>query len=334
MLLIVSYDTTKLMTKPPFKLTPRILNLVSQIHETLGELKTSILIKPSVKLRKENKIKTVKHSLAIEGNELSEEQITALLEKKKVSGPKKQIQEVVNALNLYEKLHDFNPLIEKDLLKAHTHLMKNLMLEPGKYRSKNVGVLKGSKISRVAPQAKFVPELMKNLFVFLKSEGDMPTLIKGCIFHYELKFIHPFEDGNGRMGRLWQQLILMKHSPIFEFVSVETLIHQKQQTYYKVLEACDKAGDSTLYIEFSLEVIRDVLKEFKSEYRPARGTSLDRITAALELFGTNEFTRKEYLNLHKNVSTATGSRDLAEAVENGLILRNGEKSLAVYKRSP
>lgn len=319
------------MHNPPFKLTPKILNLVSEIQETLGELKSTILIKPSVKLRKENKIKTVRHSLAIEGNVLSEDQITALVDKRKVIGPKKQIQEVVNALSLYESLNELGPFNGRDLLKAHALLMKNLGIEEGKYRSRNVGILKGSKIGHVAPQAKIVPELMKNLFGFLKTKNDIPNLIKGCIFHYELEFIHPFEDGNGRMGRLWQQLILMKHSPIFEFVSVETLIHQKQETYYKVLEACDKAGDSTLFIEFSLEIIREALNEFKEKFRPAKATGKTRITAALEHFGKAEFTRKDYLNFHKNISSATASRDLAEAFEDGLVHRKGEKALAVYK---
>src|SRR5207253_7112889 len=195
------------MYKPPFQITSKVLGLSSQIQEIIGELKTYSLAKPSVKLRKENKIRTIHHSLAIEGNSLSEEQVTALLEKKRVLGPKNQILEVMNALELYDILAKFDPAKERDLLKAHGLLLNGLVKEAGKYRSTAVGIFKGTKVSHMAPSAKQVPKLMGDLFTFLTKDSETPWLIKACVFHYELEFIHPFEDGNGRMGRLWQQLL-------------------------------------------------------------------------------------------------------------------------------
>ncbi len=319
------------MYKPPFQITPQILSLSSQIQEILGELKSTALVRPSIKLRKENKIRTIHHSLAIEGNTLTEDQITAILDNKKVIGPNKQIHEVLNALELYDMMSTLEPTREKDLLKAHAYLMKGLIHDEGKYRTKNVGILKGKKISHVAPQAKMVPSLMKNLFEFLKAKNEIPYLIKACIFHYELEFIHPFEDGNGRMGRFWQQIILMNHSPIFEYISVESLIHKEQKRYYRVLEICDKAGHSTAFIEFSLSLILKTLIDFKSQFRPAKVNGSDRMEIAQNFFGTKPFSRKEYLNLHKDISTATASRDLAFGVEEGILNKEGDKALASYR---
>jgi cell filamentation protein, protein adenylyltransferase len=320
------------MPKPPFSISSKVLNLNSQILELIGELKSLALVKPPLKLRKENKIKTIHHSLAIEGNSLTEEQVSTLLEKKRVLGPKNQILEVVNALEVYDIFPKLDASKEKDLLKAHGLLMKGLVKTVGKYRSTAVGILKGTKVSHMAPPAKRVGELMTDLFGFLNTDKETPWLIKACVFHYELEFIHPFEDGNGRMGRLWQQLLLMKQSPIFEFVSVETLIHKKQKEYYKTLEHCDASGDSTAFVEFSLELILESLREFQQEMPSAKPRSPDRMDYALEHFGGREFTRKEYLQLHKALSTATASRDLAEAVADGILKKTGDKALARYRR--
>ena len=320
------------MYKPPFHITSKVLSDISEIQEILGELKSYTLIKPSVKLRKENKIKTIHHSLAIEGNTLTPEQITALLEKKRVLGPKNQILEVTNALELYDRMGEFNPLKERDLLKAHGILLRGLKKNAGKYRSGNVGVFKGTKVSHVAPPAKQVSLLMADLFTFIAKDKETHGLIKACVFHYELEFIHPFEDGNGRMGRLWQQLLLMKHSPLFEFIAVETLIHEKQNKYYKILEQCDLDGDSTAFIEFSLELILKSLKDFLTTFRPSKPKKSDRIKFSLEHFGDSEFSRQEYLQLHKGLSTATASRDLAQAVAEKSLKKSGEQALTTYKR--
>ncbi|UXR65349.1 Fic family protein [Bdellovibrio bacteriovorus] len=273
------------------------------------------------------------HSLAIEGNELSEEQITAILENKRVLGPEKQIMEVQNALKVYDSLMAFNPTQEKHLLKAHKLLMQGLFKNAGKYRTGQVGILKGTKVSHVAPPAKNVPHLMGELFSFLQKDHEISVIIKACVFHYELEFIHPFEDGNGRMGRLWQQLLLMKHSPVFEYISTETLIHKKQMQYYSALEKSDKAGDSTAFLEFSLEVILAALNNFKANQRPPKASVRDRIHYALEHFGESSFSRKIYMELFPEISTATASRDLALAVREQKVTITGEKAEATYKAS-
>lgn len=318
------------MKRPPFQITSEILRAVAEIQSSLGELRASSIKKPSVKLRKENKIKTIHHSLAIEGNTLSEEQVTALLEKKRVLGPKKQILEVQNAIQIYETLESLNPLKEKDLLKAHKVLMKDLMERPGIYRSQAVGIFKKGKVSKIAPPAKQVPHLMADLFSFLNEDLETLPLIKACVFHYELELIHPFLDGNGRMGRIWQQALLMQVSPIFEYLPVETMIHRKQKLYYQALEKSDANGDSTAFIEFSLQMIMATLEEFSNAFSADKPKADDRIHFALEYFGDRQFSRKDYRTLFKGLSTATASRDLAQAVKDKKLKITGTKATAVY----
>ncbi|MEK6773086.1 MAG: Fic family protein [Bdellovibrionota bacterium] len=320
------------MERPPYQITTFILNKIAEIQELLGEIKTFSIKKPSIKLRKENKIKTIHHSLAIEGNSLTEEQITALLENKRILGPKKQILEVENAIRTYDKLATLDPSNERDFLKAHKILMDGLVEKPGVYRHSAVGIFKGSQVTRMAPSEKIVPRLMSNLFNFIKEDKETHELLKACLFHYELEFIHPFLDGNGRMGRLWQQRILMKLSPSFEYLPVETLIHKNQKKYYKALETSDKNGDSTVFLEFSLEMILLSLKEFMNKISFNKLKAVDRIDYALEHFGENKFSRKEYRQLYMGLSTASASRDLALAVSEKKLKIFGTKALAVYKR--
>ena len=188
--------------KPPYEITSSILKLITSISEKIGEVNANLLNKPSPKLRKQNRIKTIHSSLKIEGNTLTEEQITALLENKKVIGPKKDVLEVLNAIKIYENLEEFKPSNEKSFLKAHKSLMVGLIENAGKYRNQSVGIVIGSKVEHLAPPFRNVPYLMKDLFKYLK-QSDEIELIKSCVFHYEMEFIHPFLDGNGRMGRLW-----------------------------------------------------------------------------------------------------------------------------------
>lgn len=321
------------MEKPPYTITPKILHLVSEIQSLLGESKHLTVKKPPVKLRKENKIKTIHHSLAIEGNSLTEEQISFIIEGKSVLGPKNQILEVKNAIQIYELINDLNPLNESEFLRAHKILMTGLLENAGRYRSQAVGIFKDGKVSKMAPSAKQIYGLMKNLFLFVKIDKETLPLVKACIFHYELEFIHPFEDGNGRIGRLWQQLLLMRASPVFEYLPIESLIHQYQKKYYHALEQSDAKGESTDFIEFSLEMILKSLKEFSGELLSSKPNSNDRIELAIENFKDLKFTRKDYMILHKEISTATASRDLAQAVKKGRLKIKGTKSKAVYHRT-
>ncbi|RTY91503.1 Fic family protein [Flavobacterium sp. RSP46] len=297
--------------KPPYDITSNILKLIRSISEKIGEVNATYLNKQSPQLRKQNRIKTIHSSLQIEGNTLTEEQITALIENKKVMGPEKDVLEVINAINVYEKLKDFNFSSDKSFLKAHQELMKGLIDSAGKYRKQAVGIVKGTKVEHIAPPHENVPYLMKDLFEYLMDSEEL-TLIKSCVFHYEMEFIHPFLDGNGRMGRLWQTLILRSEYPVFEFLPFETLISQSQNEYYKALALSDKVGKSTLFIEYMLGVIDESLKNLLN-YNNRILRDIDRLDHFITL-GLKEFTRKEYMNIFKDISSATASRDLKKGV--------------------
>mgnify|MGYP002619727216 CR=1 FL=1 len=316
--------------KPPYDITTKILRLITSVSEKIGEISANLIDRPSPQLRKQNKIKTIHSSLRIEGNTLTEEQVTALIENKKVIGPKKDIIEVLNANKVYDSLATFNPVSSKSFLHAHKILMNELIVKPGKYRSQGVGIFQGKKVAHLASPAKNVPFLMDDLFTYLKNEDEL-TLIKSCVFHYEMEFIHPFMDGNGRMGRLWQTVILMKEYPVFEFLPFETLISQTQQDYYDALAQSDKAGKSTLFIEYMLGVIDKSLNELLSfNNRVFKDT--DRLNYFLAL-KKEDFTRKDYMGVFKDISSATASRDLKKGVELNLFYKTGHKNRTVYKIS-
>ena len=317
-----------LSMKPPYEITPLVLQLITSISEKIGAVNANYLNKPSTKLRKKNRIKTIHSSLRIEGNTLNEEQITALLENKKIIGPTKDVKEVLNAIEIYENLKTYNPFNEKSFLECHKGLMKNLLEDAGKYRRKGVGIMKGSQIEHLAPSYENVPYLMKDLFDYLKSTEEI-ELIKSCVFHYEMEFIHPFLDGNGRMGRLWQTLILMEKYPVFEYLPFETLISKNQQKYYKALSDSDKSGKSTAFIEYMLQVIDKSLDELL-HFNSRTLTEKDRLEYFLSL-NKKEFTRKDYMEAFKSISAATASRDLKKGVESKLFKKLGDKSKTRYK---
>lgn len=315
--------------KPPYEITAEILKYITSISEKIGEVNAKYLIKTNPTLRKQNQIKTIHSSLSIEGNTLTEEQITAILENKRVVGPEKDILEVLNALEVYKNINKLQPESEKDFLKAHKLLLQKLIKEPGKYRNQSVGIVKGSKMEHIAPPHENVPYLMKGLFEYLKDKNEL-TLIKSCVFHYEMEFIHPFLDGNGRMGRLWQTLILLQDYPIFEFLPFETLISKNQNEYYSALSLSDKEGKSTKFIEYMLRIIETSLEELLQN-STKKLTDKDRIQIFLENY-TSDFTRKDYMNYFKDISSATASRDLKNAVESGLISKVGDKKTTTYKK--
>ncbi|MBL7931759.1 MAG: Fic family protein [Bacteroidia bacterium] len=314
--------------KPPYAITEKILQLIVAISEKIGAINAAYLYKPPTELRKKNRIKTIKSSLEIEGNTLTEDQITALFDNKKVIAPKKDILEVQNAISVYNKLNDFNPYELKSLLKAHSILMKDLATNPGKLRSTNVGIVKGSKIEHLAPIGANVKGLMKDLFNYLKKDNEL-ILIKSCVFHYEFEFIHPFVDGNGRMGRLWQTLILMQQYPVFEFLPMERLIKLRQNEYYGKLSEADKKGASTPFIEFMLEIVFEALDELLKSQNHTLHVE-DRIGLFKEKAGKNNFTRKDYLNYFKNISAPTASRDLKWAVNQKILKKKGKQRLTEY----
>ncbi|MBK5143504.1 Fic family protein [Budviciaceae bacterium BWR-B9] len=244
---------------PLYTITSPVLNSVAEISELLGYWSAKDkLVSPQ--LRRENRIRTIQASLAIEHNSLSTEQVTAIMDGKQVLGPAKDIQEVRNAILAYERLPYWHSGQIEHFLEAHKLLMQGLVDYSGQWRNGNVGIYRDKQLIHMAPPASQIPRLMTSLFDWLTS-ADIHPLIKSCIFHYELEFIHPFSDGNGRMGRLWQTVILSEWRPELAWLPVETLIQKQQNDYYRVLGEADKASDCTCFIDFMLRVMAGALKE-------------------------------------------------------------------------
>ena len=244
---------------PPFTMTEEITNLVIEIGELVGAVATYDTLQTNPKLRRQNRIKSIYSSLAIEQNTLTLEQVTDVLNGKTVLGPPQDTQEIKNAYEAYERISALDPYSLKNLLLAHKIMMGGLIKEAGRFRSGNVGVYAGKQLIHAGTPANYVPDLMKQLFDWIK-RSKLHSLVKSCIFHYEFEFIHPFSDGNGRMGRLWQSLILQKWKDFFAWMPIESLIYEKQEGYYKALNSSNTAGDSAVFVTFMLELIRDALK--------------------------------------------------------------------------
>ncbi len=316
--------------KPPYEITNRILKLYGQITEGLGICQSLMLVKPEARLRRQNRIKTIQSSLSIEGNTLNIENVTALIDNQRIIAPSKDILEVQNAIVAYERLNSFKPHSNKDFLDAHRILMEGLVPNPGEFRKSQVGIMKGKEVTHIAPTSEMVPGLMKDLFQYLKHDEDQ-EIIKSCVFHYEMEFIHPFEDGNGRMGRFWQTRILMNVNPIFEFVPIEKLIKDNQQEYYKVLSISDNTGKSTVFIEFMLNVINEALRNTINESKPVNPDYEKRSKIALSKL-EDWFDRKEYMSVCKGISSATASRDLKQLLEEKRIVSSGKGRMTRYRK--
>lgn len=310
--------------------TPQIINLSTEVGRLLGVVDATHLRKPQTELRKKNKVKTIRASLAIEGNTLSEDQITAIIDNKRVIGPSKDIKEVENAIQAYDNLSNFDAFSKESYLEAHRLLMSGLVDMPGQFRTGSVGVIQGDRIAHLAPPGWNVDNLMTNLFRYLK-EGEDNLIIKSCVFHYEMEFIHPFMDGNGRMGRLWQTVILMKANPVFEYLPIEQEIKKSQEEYYHILSQCDKEGLSTKFVEYLLGKIKLSLAELVDTQRE-NFTDIERLNYFLDQINTGEFTRKDYLKMFPKISTATATRDLRKGVEEGILTRKGNGRLANYQK--
>ncbi len=250
--------------QPPYSITPQILQRVADIVELLTRWSLSDDSSLSPQLRRNNRIRTIQASLAIENNTLSIEQVTAVLEGKHVLGLPREIQEVRNAFAAYEQLTNWQPHSLDDLLKAHGFLMTGLVDEAGFFRTGGVGIYNDKKLVHMAPPPSRVSTLMSDLLAWLESAPVHP-LISSCVFHYEFEFIHPFSDGNGRMGRLWQTLILSQWKPMLAYLPVETVVRIRQEEYYQALAEADRLADSTPFIEFMLQALHDAMTEALSK---------------------------------------------------------------------
>ncbi len=246
--------------RPPFHITDRITTLVAEIGEEVGRISVLSHGNLNPHLRRENRIRTIHSSLAIEHNSLSLDQVTAILNGKRILGNPNEIREVQNAYEAYDMMLSLDPYSVKDLLKVHGHMMQKLISENGKFRSGGVGVFAGETLVHMAPPAHLVPSQIQDLFDWYKT-SDMHPLIKSAIFHYEFEFIHPFADGNGRMGRMWHSLLLGSWKELFFWLPMEELIKARQQEYYDALEKSDKDADSSDFVQFMLEIILETLKQ-------------------------------------------------------------------------
>ncbi len=312
---------------PPFIITSKIVNLIAKISEQVGGLNASLL-NSSPQLRKQNRIKTIAGTLAIEGNQLTEEQITAIIEGQRVLGSVRELAEVAGAISAYDALPELQPHKINDLLKAHNLMMSGILIDAGKFRNKAVGIHKGNKVHHIAPPAHQVSGLMADLVNWLKKSQDHP-LITSSVFHYEFEFIHPFTDGNGRLGRLWQTLILSKWHPLFLALPLESIIKDNQQKYYQALEQADKEGNSVAFIDFMLLTISETLEKNTQKNAPINAPINASINptktpdAVLMLIKNNpKITRKQIADtLQKDLRTI--GRSIASLQKMGKLKRIG-----------
>jgi len=313
--------------EPPFTITPKILDLVSQITEAVTRLE---LLEPksiSPTLRKVNKIKTITGTLEIEGNTLGFEKVTAILEGKRVVGSTKEIAEVQGAIKVYEMIEDFDYTNIDDILKAHKLLMDKILLKAGTYRLKDVGVGSKDGVVHIAPPSAQVPNLMHNLFDWLQN-SDIHPLIKSSVFHYEFEFIHPFIDGNGRIGRLWQSLILYHWKNIFLGIPVESVVKDAQEQYYEALELSGSVGESTPFVEFMLEAILITCEHTLQEtdnvpLNVPKNVPIKRLDQIVKLIQKNKNITIEQLATECGVSSKTIKRDMAKLKDESRVKRMG-----------
>jgi len=304
--------------QPPYTITPDILNRVAASCEAVGRLTVLTEQTRALRLRRINRIRTIHGSLAIEGNTLNEAQITAILEGKRVIAPPREVQEVKNALTAYDRFDTWKPEAEKDLLEAHRILMSGLIDEAGSYRRGGVGVMAGQQVVHMAPPADRVPQLMADLFGWLAATDAHP-LIASSVFHYEFEFIHPFADGNGRMGRLWQSLILARWNRLFADIPVESLIFEHQAEYYQALQESTRQTDSSPFIAFMLRMILATVTTSAPQVAPQVTPQVGKLLVAIQ----GEMSR-EALQAALSLSDRKSFRDryLKPALDEGLIERS------------
>ena len=311
--------------KPPFEITNRMIDHVAEIAELLGKLNVTDALSSNPTLRRSNRIRTIHGSLAIEQNTLSLEQVTAILNGKHVLAPPKDIAEVKNAYEIYERLDELDPYSVDDLLTAHGIMTRGLVEESGMFRTRPVGVVDSEgHVLHFGTLPQYVPDLVMALLEWTKT-SEVHMLIRSCVFHYELELIHPFTDGNGRVGRLWHTLLLSKWNSAFAWLPVESIIHDRQQEYYAAINASNDAGESTVFIEFMMSAIKASLIE-------AINTSNEMSDGKINKVALRWKKIEEYLKTHDyimnadvrelcGVSAATANRTLSMLTIEGKLVK-------------
>lgn len=325
---------------PPFTLTSEIVRLIGEISEQVGSIMARLGENvPSPQLRKKNQIKTIHSSLAIEHNSLSLKQMTDIIDGKRVLGAPDEIQEVKNAIEAYRLMPELDAFKEKDLLRAHGLMMKDLVRNAGHYRQEGVGVFDGDRCLHMAPPADRVPHLMGDLFKWVKTTKEHP-LVSSCVFHYEFEFIHPFIDGNGRMGRYWQTMLLSRWKGIFAWLPVETIVKAHQQDYYNAIAKSDAAGESTVFVEFMLQCLLEAMDNYDEQDEDTSTEVADKVAdkvanksaqkVLMLLYENGNLTRDE-LSERTGLSLGGIKKIINSLRENGLIERVGSNKTGHWK---
>lgn len=306
--------------KPPFEITKTILDAIAEIAELVGHVNAGMAQSMTPMLRRSNRIRTIHSSLAIEQNSLSLDQVTAVLSGKRVIAPPKDIEEVKNAYEIYEMLEILDPYSVDDLLRAHGVMTRGILGESGCFRSRPVGVVdKQGNILHFGTLPDYVPTLVMELLDWTR-ESDFHMLIKSCVFHYELELIHPFADGNGRMGRLWHTLLLAQWKPLFAWLPVESIIHDRQEEYYRAINRSNTEAESTAFIEFMLSAIQEALMEAVMSHSGAKMNTEQQRRYRIERFlEKHEVITNADVRELLGVSSATANRILAKMTEEGRI---------------
>lgn len=306
--------------KPPFEITNAILDEIAEIAELVGHVNASPGLSTNPMLRRTNRIRTIYSSLAIEQNTLSLEQVAAVLNGKQVIAPPKDIAEVKNAYEIYEMMDSLDPYSVDDLLHAHAVMTRGLVEESGCFRSRPVGVVdKQGSILHFGTLPDYVPALVMELLDWVRN-SDFHMLIKSCVFHYELELIHPFADGNGRIGRLWHTLLLTQWKPMFAWLPVESIIHDRQDEYYQAINRSNHEAESTVFIEFMLSAIKDALVEaVQTSSTESMSTGEQRQHQIEQFLKKNGIIRNADVRQMLGVSAATANRVLSRMAEDGRI---------------
>ena len=317
------------MYTPPFTLSAKAVNLIAEIYALLEHFNIREVADNELRLRKVNRIKTIHSSLAIEGNTLTEGQVADIINGKNVVAPIREIQEVKNAIRVYDIYDTLDAFKEKDLLRAHSLMMEALIDAPGRYRSGGVGVYGDKGLVHMAPAPQRVPELMGDLFEWVANADDN-LLVRSCVFHYEFEFIHPFMDGNGRTGRLWQSLILGKLNPVFSHLPVENMVYANQQEYYDAIAVSTAKGNSGPFIEFMLGEIAKTLKSTRNSVNKVTNKVTNKVInksdiKALEIIAVNPNITIKGLMEGLNLSESGVKKILSRLTASGLIMREGSR---------
>ena len=324
--------------QPPFEITHRMIDDVAEIAALVGNLTATDALSASPTLRRSNRIRTIHGSLAIEQNTLTLEQVTAVLNGKQVLAPPRDSAEVRNAYEIYERLEDLDPYSVDDLLTAHGILTRGLVEESGMFRTKPVGVVdREGRILHFGTLPQYVPDLVLELLDWART-SEVHMLIRSCVFHYELELIHPFADGNGRMGRLWHTLLLFQWNPIFAWLPVESIIHARQQAYYDAINASNEAGESTAFVEFMLSAIQASLIEAIEMSDVMRDGKPDKATLRWNKIRSYLATHDSVMNADVRelcgVSAATANRILAGLVSAGKLVKCRRGGHWAYQLAP